>query len=330
MSKDTTSGAKTGTQGDAQVADAAPGNWVDAYAPAILKPYLRLMRADRPIGFWLLLWPCWWSTALAAGKEHDYFPNVKLLFLFAVGAFVMRGAGCVYNDILDREIDAKVARTRSRPIPSGAVSVTQAWIFLGLLLAAGFGVLLAVGAVGRPEYNWFVVGLGVASLIPVALYPKMKRITNWPQAVLGLAFSWGALMGWAAVEGSLNGAAVALYLGSIAWTIGYDTIYALQDKEDDALIGVKSTALRFGENTKLWVGFFYAMAGSGVALAGLQIKAGWAFLGLMTMAVMHLSQQVTTLDPNNPRNCLDRFRSNAYFGAIVFAAFTIDILWRFF
>lgn len=330
MSKDTTSRAKAGTQGDAQVADAAPGNWVDAYAPAVLKPYLRLMRADRPIGFWLLLWPCWWSTSLVAAKEHYAFPDVKLLFLFAVGAFVMRGAGCVYNDILDHEIDAKVARTRSRPIPSGAVSVTQAWTFLGLLLAIGFGVLLAVGAVGRPEYNWFVVGLGIASLIPVALYPMMKRVTNWPQAVLGLAFSWGALMGWAAVEGRLSGPAIALYLGAVAWTIGYDTIYALQDKEDDALIGVKSTALRFGENTRLWIGFFYAMAGSGIALAGLNVQARWVFLALIMMAVMHLSQQVTTLDTANPKNCLERFRSNAYFGAIVFAAFTVDLLWRFF
>jgi 4-hydroxybenzoate polyprenyltransferase len=224
MSKDTTPANNAGKQAnkqanagiEGQVADAAPGNWVDAYAPAAAKPYLRLMRADRPIGFWLLLWPCWWSTALAAGTTGAYFPNVLLLALFALGAFVMRGAGCVYNDILDREIDAKVARTRSRPIPSGEVSVKQAVVFLGLLVAVGAAVLLAVGWAGRAEYNVFAVGLGVASLIPVALYPLMKRVTNWPQAVLGLAFSWGALMGWAAVTGTLNAPAIAMYIGAVA------------------------------------------------------------------------------------------------------------------
>jgi 4-hydroxybenzoate polyprenyltransferase len=311
------------------VADAAPGNWVDAYAPASAKPYLRLMRADRPIGFWLLLWPCWWSAALAAEKARTVvFPDVALLMLFAVGAIVMRGAGCVYNDIVDREIDAKVARTRSRPIPGGEVSVGQAAAFMGALIAVGFVVLLLVGWAGGPDYNVFVVGLGVASLIPVAVYPLMKRITDWPQAVLGLAFSWGALMGWAAVFGRLDAPAIALYFGCIAWTIGYDTIYALQDKEDDAIVGVKSTALRFGESTKLWVGFFYSIAASAITIAGLQVKAGWVFLAMMLMAVMHLSQQVSTLDPDDAVNCLSRFRSNAYFGAIVFAAFTLDIAFK--
>jgi 4-hydroxybenzoate polyprenyltransferase len=332
MSKDTTPGARTGTREGAKenvrVADAAPGNWVDAYAPAAFKPYLRLMRADRPIGFWLLLWPCWWSTALAAGKGADDFPNVRLLLLFAIGAVVMRGAGCVYNDILDREIDAQVARTRSRPIPSGEVGVRRAAVFLALLLAAGLAVLLAAGAAGRPDYNWFAVGLGAASLIPVAVYPLMKRITNWPQAVLGLAFSWGALMGWAAVLGRLDWPPVVLYIGSVAWTIGYDTIYALQDKEDDAVIGVKSTALRFGEHARLWIGSFYAIAGGAITLAGVEIGTGWPFLVMMAMAATHLFRQVATLEPDDAANCLDRFRSNAGFGAIVFAAFTIDMAWR--
>lgn len=336
MSKNATSGKDAGARAEAEaqesgvVADAAPGNWVDAHAPAAARPYLRLMRADRPIGFWLLLWPCWWSTALAAEKSVALFPNVVhfpnllLLALFAVGAFVMRGAGCVYNDILDRDVDARVERTRSRPIPSGQVSVRQAVVFMGLLLIVGLVVLLLAGWAGGPAYNPFVVGLGVAALLPVAAYPLMKRVTHWPQLVLGLAFSWGALMGWAAVFGRLDWPPAMLYLGGVAWTIGYDTIYALQDKEDDAVIGVKSTALRFGEHAKLWIGLFYALAGSAITVAGLQVKAGWVFLALMLLAVMHLSKQVSTLDPDDPKNCLVRFRSNAYFGAIVFAAFLFD------
>ena len=219
------------------VADAT-GNWVDTLAPAWLKPYLRLARLDRPIGSWLLLLPCWWSSALAAVAAHARAPNILHLILFFIGAFAMRGAGCTWNDIVDRDLDGAVERTRSRPIPSGQVSVAQAALFLVLQALIGFSVLIT--------FNGFTVALGIASLAIVVVYPFMKRITYWPQIVLGLAFSWGALMGWAGAFGRLDAAPLLLYAGSISWVIGYDTIYAHQDREDDALIGIKSTALLFG------------------------------------------------------------------------------------
>src|SRR6266852_4478752 len=214
------------TEATARVADAT-GNWVDTHAPSWSRPYLRLSRLDRPIGSWLLLMPCWWSAALAAG---------------VIGAFAMRGAGCTWNDITDRDLDALVERTRSRPIPAGQVSVPQAAAFLVVQALIGLAVLL--------HFNRFAVATGIASLIIVAIYPFMKRITWWPQIVLGLAFSWGALMGFAAMLGRIDATALALYAGSIAWVVGYDTIYAHQDAEDDALIGIKSTALLFGARTR--------------------------------------------------------------------------------
>src|SRR5262245_13634589 len=216
------------------VADAT-GNWVDTLAPAWSRPYLRLARLDRPIGSWLLLLPCWWSSALAAVAAHWSLPSLWHIVLFFVGAFAMRGAGCTWNDIVDRDLDASVERTRSRPIPSGQVSVRQAFGFLLLQALVGLAVLVS--------FTRFTVALAIASLAIVAVYPFMKRITYWPQIVLGLAFSWGALMGWAAALGRLGVAPLLLYAGSIAWVIGYDTIYAHQDREDDALIGIKSTAL---------------------------------------------------------------------------------------
>ena len=225
-----------------RVADST-GNWVDTLAPPWSRPYLRLARADRPIGSWLLLLPCWWSAGLAAIATGQPYPNPWHVALFFIGAFVMRGAGCTWNDIVDRDLDAKVARTRSRPIPSGQVSVKGAAIFLVLQALVGLLVLL--------QFNRFTVFLGIASLAIVAVYPLMKRVIWWPQIVLGLAFSWGALMGWAAVFGALDAAPLLLYAGAIAWVIGYDTIYAHQDREDDALIGVKSTARLFGERTRL-------------------------------------------------------------------------------
>ena len=221
-----------------QVPDAPSGNWVDARAPQAWKPYLRLARFDRPIGAWLLLFPTWWSQALAEVSIGQPFPNLWYLLLFWLGAFIMRGAGCTYNDIVDRDYDARVARTAARPIPSGQVSVTQAYVFLAVLCAAGLLVLI--------QFNAFTIALGASSLLLIAVYPFAKRFTYWPQLVLGLTFKWGALVGWAAVTGSLSWAAFALYAGSVLWTIGYDTIYAHQDKEDDALVGLKSTALRFG------------------------------------------------------------------------------------
>src|SRR3979490_1418356 len=271
----------------ARVADAT-GNWVDTHAPQWSRPYLRLSRLDRPVGWWLLLLPCWWSAALAAGIAHDVSRLPLILVLFLIGAFAMRGAGCTWNDITDRDLDAQVERTRSRPIPAGQVSVRQAAIFLVLQALVGLGVLL--------QFNRFAVGCGIASLIIVAVYPFMKRITYWPQIVLGLAFSWGALMGFAVTFGRIDATALVLYAGSIAWVIGYDTIYAHQDTEDDALIGTKSTALLFGERTRPALMVFYGLAvawiGAALALAGV----GWmAWLGLLAFAA-HLCWQIARLE----------------------------------
>ncbi|MGD9399687.1 MAG: 4-hydroxybenzoate octaprenyltransferase, partial [Methyloceanibacter sp.] len=221
---------KASDSASAPVADARAQNWVDRYAPAWALPYLRLARVDRPVGFYLLALPCFWSVGLAGIHTSAVYPDLRLLMLFAIGAIAMRGAGCTYNDIVDRDIDAKVARTRSRPIPSGQVSLSSAVVFLVAQCLVGLTVLLSL--------NGFSIWLGFAVVPIVALYPFMKRVSHWPQAVLGLAFNWGALMGWAAVAGGLDWAPVALYVGSVAWTIGYDTIYAHQDREDDALIGM--------------------------------------------------------------------------------------------
>src|SRR5437762_259080 len=234
------------TPGAGRVADST-GNWVDGIAPDWLRPYLRLARLDRPIGSWLLLLPCWWSVGLAAVHAGTQV-NLWHALLFFIGAFAMRGAGCTWNDIVDRDLDAKVERTRSRPIPAGQVSVTQAFVFLVLQALVGLAVLL--------QFNRFAVVAGIASLVIVAVYPFMKRITWWPQVVLGLAFSWGALMGFAVTLGRIDLTALVLYAGSIAWVIGYDTIYAHQDAEDDALIGIKSTARLFGARTQLALSVF--------------------------------------------------------------------------
>src|SRR6201996_4310589 len=234
----------------ARVTDAT-GNWVDTHAPLWSRPYLRLARFDRPIGSWLLLMPCWWSAALAAALAHDVRQLPVTVALFFVGAFAMRGAGCTWNDITDRDLDARVERTRSRPIPAGQVSVKQALTFLIVQALIGLMVLL---------FNRFAVFTGIASLGIVAVYPFMKRITWWPQTVLGLAFSWGALMGFAVFLGRIGAPALLLYAGSIAWVIGYDTIYAHQDTEDDALIGVKSTARLFGARTHQALIAFYSLA----------------------------------------------------------------------
>lgn len=306
------------SQGKAgNVADAVPTNWVDRYAPAWLLPYLRLARADRPVGFWLLALPCFWSVALAGRSIEASYPDPWLLFLFAVGAIAMRGAGCTYNDIVDRDIDAQVARTQSRPLPSGQVSVTAAVVFMLALCFIGLAVLLSL--------NTFSIWLGLGVIPIVALYPFMKRISHWPQAVLGLAFNWGALMGWAAVLGELAAAPILLYAGAIGWTIGYDTIYAHQDREDDALIGMKSTALRFGSSTKTWLSLFYGFAWSAMVLAGLLSGAGLAFLIGMGIAGAQLGWQVATLDIDNADNCLRRFRSNRDFGLLIFVAVVIDM-----
>jgi 4-hydroxybenzoate polyprenyltransferase len=301
------------------VADAI-GNWVDTLAPAWSRPYLRLARLDRPIGSWLLLLPCWWSAALAAVAAHARGPSLSHLALFFVGAFAMRGAGCTWNDIVDRDLDASVERTRLRPIPSGQVSAGQAGLFLVLLALIGLGVLI--------RFNGFTIALGIASLAIVAVYPFMKRITYWPQIVLGLAFSWGALMGWAADFGRIGWPPLLLYIGSISWVIGYDTIYAHQDREDDALIGIKSTALLFGERTKPMLALFYSLAVILLGAAGFSAGGGAVFaLGLIAFAA-HLGWQIVRLDIADPDNCLAVFKSDRDAGLILFAGLLLDAALR--
>jgi len=302
-----------------RVADST-GNWVDTLAPARIRPFLRLARADRPIGAWLLLLPCWWSAGLAAIGAGRPYPNPWHVVLFFIGAFVMRGAGCTWNDIVDRNLDAMVARTRSRPIPSGQVSVGGAAAFLVLQALIGLAVLL--------QFNRFAVLTGIASLAIVAVYPLMKRITWWPQIVLGLAFSWGALMGFAAVFARLDAPAYLLYAGSIAWVIGYDTIYAHQDREDDALIGVKSTARLFGARTRLALLIFYAAAVLLIGLSGAAVGAGPVFAVGLVVFGAHLGWQIQRIDIDDPDLCLRLFKSNRDAGLILFAAMIGDALYR--
>ena len=303
----------------ARVADAT-GNWVDTRAPTWSRPYLRLSRFDRPIGSWLLLMPCWWSAALAAGVAHDIRQLPLVIMLFFVGAFVMRGAGCTWNDITDRDLDARVERTRSRPIPAGQVSVTQALAFLVVQALIGLIVLL--------QFNRVAVATGIASLIIVAIYPFMKRITWWPQVVLGLAFSWGALMGFAVILGQINLTALVLYAGSISWVIAYDTIYAHQDAEDDALIGIKSTARLFGARTHLALIVFYGLAVVLIGGALVLADARWsAWIGLAAFAG-HLVWQIKRLDISDPVLCLRIFKSNRDAGLLLFAGLLVDAVIR--
>ncbi|QFS95934.1 4-hydroxybenzoate octaprenyltransferase [Labrenzia sp. THAF191b] len=300
------------------VADAVKQHWVDTRLPAGLRPYARLARWERPIGWWLLLWPCFWSAALAAVAGGKAWPDPWHMVLFFIGAVAMRGAGCTYNDLVDVDIDSKVERTRSRPIPAGQVSRLQAKIFLVVQAFIGLAVLL--------QFNTYTIWLGIASLLPVAVYPFMKRITNWPQLFLGFAFSWGALMGWAAAFGSLSWSPVFLYIGGICWTIGYDTIYAHQDKEDDALVGVKSTARLFDEHTKPALILLYSCATALFFLAAIFADAGpAAFIGILA-GVIHLGWQIVVLDIDDGDQCLQLFRSNGTYGWILFFGFFADAL----
>lgn len=297
----------SGQEGTERVAhnDIPDRGWV-ARASMRIRPYLRLARLDRPIGTWLLLWPCWWSLALAAAD----WPDPLLLVLFGVGALAMRGAGCTWNDIADRDIDGKVERTRTRPIPAGEVTIPQAGAFMVGQALVGLAVLLT--------FNNFAIWIGIASLGVVAIYPFMKRVTWWPQFFLGLAFNWGALLGWAAVRGELDIAALVLYLGGIAWTLGYDTIYAHQDKEDDALIGVRSSALRLGGGTRPALAVFYALAVAGFVAAGwLSGQGPWFYAGA-ALAALHLIWQVVAVDLDKPADCLAKFKSNTTFGWLLF------------
>jgi len=294
-------------------ADAIPRTWVER-APSFAQPYLRLMRLDRPIGTWLLFWPCVFGLALGGmGRPPDIAGDLRYTLLFAIGSVVMRGAGCTYNDIVDRDIDAAVARTRGRPLPSGAVSVKGAWIFLALQFATGLVVLL--------QFNRFSIVLGAASLILIAIYPFMKRITWWPQAWLGLTFNWGALLGFAAKTGHLAPPAFLLYSACFFWTLGYDTIYAHQDKEDDALIGVKSTARLFGGRSRVWIGIFYLA--TLLLLFAAAPSHPWPLTVLLLIAGAHLVWQVRHLDIDDPERCLRLFRANRDTGAIIAAAYLL-------
>ncbi len=299
------------------VADAPNDNWVDTWAPNAISPYLRLARMDRPIGTWLLLFPCWWSAVLAAIASPEPTINWLALILFAIGALVMRGAGCAFNDYVDRDFDAQVTRTKSRPIPSGQVSPNQALIFVVVLSLIGLLVLL--------QFNWFTILLGIGSLGLVALYPFMKRFTYWPQLVLGLTFNWGALMGWAAHHGSLAIAPILLYAGAVCWTLGYDTIYAHQDKEDDLMLGLKSTAIKFGEQTLSWVSGFYIATFVLWAVAAFIAGASLISFIALALVALHLAWQVATLDITDADNCLKRFRSNRDVGFILFGGLFADL-----
>jgi 4-hydroxybenzoate polyprenyltransferase len=282
--------------------DIRSGDWADRHAPKSLVPYIRLARLDRPIGTWLLLFPGWWAIAMAA----QAWPDWRLLALFALGAVAMRGAGCTLNDIADRDFDARVARTRTRPLPSGAVSVPQAGLFLALQLAIGAAVLLSLDRAA--------ILLGLLVLLLVATYPFMKRITWWPQFFLGLNFNWGALLGWAAATGSLAWPAFLLYLGGIAWTLGYDTIYAHQDKEDDLLIGVKSSALALGPRTRPFLFLFYALALLLWTAAGFAAQLSPLFFLALALAAAQLFLQAARVDLDDPGSCLRAFRANRWTG----------------
>jgi 4-hydroxybenzoate polyprenyltransferase len=300
-----------------RVADST-GNWVDRVAPVRVRPYLRLARLDRPIGSWLLLMPCWWSAGLAAVHAGRAIPDPWHVLMFFIGAFAMRGAGCTWNDIVDRDIDARVERTRSRPIPSGQVTVAEAAGFMAVQALIGLAVLL--------QFNAFTIVVGIVSLAVVAIYPFMKRITYWPQIVLGLAFSWGALMGWPALFGALDWRPLVLYAGSIAWVIGYDTIYAHQDREDDALIGLKSTALLFRTRTKPVLAAFYGAAIVLIGIAGFAAGGGPIFASALVTFAAHLAWQIFRLDINDPDLCLMVFKSNRDAGLILFAGFVLDAM----
>ena len=291
--------------------DATPTNWVDRYAPATLRPWLKLGRFDRPTGIWLLMLPGWQGIALAAAMERQW-PDALLMAEFSLGAALMRAAGCAYNDIVDRDFDAKVARTAGRPIPSGQISVKQAWAFVVVCALISLGILLTMG--------WVAIALGVASLGLVAAYPFMKRITWWPQAWLGLTFNWGALLGFAAATGHLSWPAVLLYASGFFWTLGYDTIYAVQDLEDDALAGVKSSALRLGDAAPKAVLGFY------VAAFVLALAAAWVgglgplFLPPAALFGVHLSRQAARLDVKDGVGALALFKSNSLAGLLLVIA----------
>jgi 4-hydroxybenzoate polyprenyltransferase len=298
----------------APLPDAAPANWVDRYAPPWAQPWLKLGRFDRPTGIWLLMLPGWQGIALADAMQGQP-PSLRLLFLFFVGASLMRAAGCAYNDIVDRDFDAHVARTANRPIPAGQITVKQAWIFIAVCCAVSLAILLTMGTLA--------IWLGAGSLALIAGYPFMKRITWWPQAWLGLTFNWGALLGYAAATGTLELPAYLLYAGGFFWTLGYDTIYAIQDLEDDALAGVKSSARRLGDKAPRAIGMFYAAAVVLAVMAALQGGLGLLFVPVAALYGTLLWLQTTRVKLDEPRVALVLFKSNTWAGLILFAALAL-------
>ena len=298
------------------VPDAVAGHWVDRIAPPKVRPYLRLARIDRPIGWWLLLLPCWWSAALAATRAGLPFPDLRHLVLFLIGAIAMRGAGSTYNDIADRDLDAQVERTRMRPLPSGQVTTRAAALFLLAQTLVGLAVLL--------QFDEPAILAGICALVPVAIYPFMKRVMSMPQLVLGLAFAWGGLMGWVALFGRLDAPAILLYVGTIAWVIGYDTIYAVQDIEDDEIAGIRSSARLFGAHLKVAVSLCYGLAVLLIGLAAWRAGAGaLGYLGVCAFAG-HLAWQVAKLRERDGRGALALFRANRNAGLILFVGLAAD------
>ncbi len=308
------------TGGDAPLPDALTDHWVDTRAPQAFRPYLKLARIERPIGWWLLLLPCWWAAGLAAIAAGRPYPDPWHILLFLIGAIVMRGAGCTFNDIIDRKLDAQVARTRGRPLPSGQVTAKAAALFMVGLSLVGLVVLL--------QFNRFTIWLGIASLAIVAIYPFMKRITNMPQFVLGLAFSWGGLLGWSAVFGRLDPPAYLIYAASVAWTVGYDTIYAMQDIEDDVIAGIKSSARYFGNHTREAVTLCFTLT---LLLSGLAIwlvgGGAFAWAGFAAFAA-HLGWQVMRIPGATAPEALRLFRSNQYAGLLLAAGLALDSISR--
>ena len=289
-------------------------HWTLRYLPPWARPYGRLARWDRPIGIWLLLFPCWWSLALAAAPNWGRLAG--LMALFALGAIAMRGAGCTWNDIVDRKVDAGVERTRGRPLPSGELKLHHALIWMALQGAVGAAVLF--------KLNKFAGGVALLSLLLVAIYPTMKRITSWPQVVLGFAFNWGALVGYAAVTQTLSWATVALYFGGVAWTMVYDTIYAMQDQRDDAVVGVRSTARRFAAAPRRWLSFFAVLAIGFWIATGLLAPLGIGYFLLLAGIAAHLVWQIVLLKPHDQADCLMRFKSNRLVGWLMLAAVIVD------
>ena len=286
--------------------------WV-VYLPVRLRDYALLARLDRPIGTWLLLIPCWWGQALAPGG-FDFW----LAVMFTIGAFAMRGAGCTVNDLADRDFDRQVERTRNRPLASGRLRTRQALAFLAFQLM--------IGALVLTQLPWIAVIVSLCSVPLIVVYPYMKRITYWPQLFLGITFNWGILVGYTATAGVPQAEAILLYIAGLFWTLGYDTIYAHQDKEDDALIGVKSTALLFGRSTKIWVGAFYSLMIAAIAIGGMMAGLGWPFFAALTVPTLMLAHQTCTLDIDDVEGCLSRFRAHRIVGLAILGALLLGHL----